>query len=173
MFVCLCTSRPGTSTSWVIFLKEENLLTELALQGKPHYTTEWHLNCLSFLNDLHDGPVFCSLLHRSFLIAWFFIAIISIFSFFSVPAVFLSFSLHCDVSAQSTPHWAFLPPLSPSPSLSFIFCPFLDWQPPSLVSLSPYDTSLLTCTSASSYSNQTFLLTPVLLCVTELQDVQS
>lgn len=42
---------------------------------------------------------------------------------------------------------------------------------PALVSLSPYDTSLLTRSSAGPRSNRTFLLTPAALCVTDLQDV--
>lgn len=83
----------------------------------------------------------------------------------AVSAVVVLLSSKSDFSpsyAQNDVHHPSIPRLTPTTHTH---------TPPSLVSLSPYDTSLLTRSSAGPHSNQTFLLTPASLCVTDLQDV--
>lgn len=161
-WVCLYVYAPqGLGKYWLITVGEEDLLTRLASQGKPHYILRLTSHKTPFLK--------VSLIHSVGIVRLSSL----IFFFFYLLFVF-SRLLRCRVASLGSK----LTRLGRYPSYCcvftrpFIFCPFLDWHPyppssSSPFSLSPYDTSLLTCLSASPYGNRTFLLTLALLCVTD------
>lgn len=132
-----------SSARWVIVLKE-NLLTKLALQGKSPQSVCW----LCFRAPLHVKQIW-------FCITIFQRAVSTVVAALSSKS---AFSLLCSLDDVHHPTIPRLTPTTRPPH-------------PPLVSLSPYDTSLLTRSTAGPHSNQTFLLTPGSLCVTDLRDV--
>lgn len=101
MFVCAFVQvGVGSSTCWVIVLKEENLLTKLALLGKSHHCVCW-LCCRASLRLVYKTDYFFPLLY------------------FDVPS--LQLSLCWALNRPLVPY---------TPSMTFIIQPFLEWHPP-------------------------------------------